>query len=325
MNAHSRYRFRFAKEMNYCRKTQRTRRIYRDAAEKGRAILPTSSQSATVGDVAMQEQTLAGRTIAVPETRELDVFASMLERRGAQVLRCPLIAILDAPDPQPVLDWIRRFNAGEFDDLILLTGEGLRRLVRCIDLHAPDQHDAFIVQLARVRKITRGPKPARALRELGLKPDIAAETPTTDGVITSLRNAGNLSGRKVAVQLYGTEPNRPLIEFLQSMGASVATVAPYVYADQADDAAVRALLTRMATGEVDVIAFTSTPQVERLFSVGPPDLVKAALERTEIAAIGPVVADALARHQITARLMPQDSFFMKPLTSAIEDGLGRKV
>ena len=31
----------------------------------------------------MQEQTLAGRTIAVPERRELDVFASMLERRGA--------------------------------------------------------------------------------------------------------------------------------------------------------------------------------------------------------------------------------------------------
>jgi uroporphyrinogen-III synthase len=208
--------------------------------------------------------------------------------------------------------------------LILLTGEGLRRLLRCIDLHAPNLREDFIAQLARVRKITRGPKPARALRELGLKPDIAAETPTTEGVIASLRNAGELKGRRVAVQLYGTEPNRPLMDFLQSMGAFVATVAPYVYADKADDNAVRALMSKMAAGEVDVIAFTSTPQVERLFSVGPPELVKTALERTEIAAIGPVVADALARHQITARLMPQDSFFMKPLTSAIEDALGPK-
>ena len=31
---------------------------------------------------------LAGRRIAVPETRELDVLARMLERHGAEALRC---------------------------------------------------------------------------------------------------------------------------------------------------------------------------------------------------------------------------------------------
>lgn len=272
----------------------------------------------------MQEQTLAGRTVAVPETRELDVFSAMLERRGATVLRCPLIAILDAPDPQPVLAWLRDFNTGTFHDLILLTGEGLRRLLRCIDLHAPDHRDEFIRALAKVRKITRGPKPAKALRELGMKPDIAATTPTTQGVIEALRASGSLAARRIGVQLYGSEPNRPLIDFLSGAGASVSTVAPYVYADQADDQAVRELLTKMADGHVDVIAFTSTPQVERLFAVGPPELVKAALERAQIAAVGPVVASTLARHDIAARLMPQDSFFMKPLTSAMEDALGPK-
>lgn len=271
----------------------------------------------------MQEQTLAGRTIAVPETRELDVFAAMLERRGANVLRCPLVSILDAPDPGPVLQWIRRFNAAEFDDLILLTGEGLRRLLSCIERNAPELKTDFVAQLGRVRKITRGPKPARALRELGLKSDIAAEIPTTEGVIASLRSQ-DLAGRKVAVQLYGSERNLPLIDFLQSAGAQATTVAPYVYADKADDEAVRALLTQMSTGQIDVIAFTSTPQVERLFSVGPLELVKSAFERTQIAAIGPVVAGALARHGITARLMPHDSFFMKPLTSLMEQEIGAK-
>jgi uroporphyrinogen-III synthase len=271
-----------------------------------------------------QEQTLAGRTIAVPETRELDVFTAMLERRGATVLRCPLVAILDAPDPQPVLEWIRKFNTAAFDDLILLTGEGLRRLLRCMDLNAPELKDEFVARLAKVRKITRGPKPARALRELGLKPDIAAQVPTTGGVIDSLRAAGDLTGRSVGVQLYGTEPNRPLIDFLQSAGARVTTVAPYIYADKVDDEAVRTLLMQMSAGKVDVIAFTSTSQVERLFSVGPAELVKSALERTQIASIGPVVTEALARHNVTARLMPHDSFFMKPLTSAMEEGLGPK-
>jgi uroporphyrinogen-III synthase len=271
----------------------------------------------------MQEQTLAGRIIAVPETRELDVFAAMLERRGATVLRCPLVTILDAPDAAPVLDWIRWFERGECDDLILLTGEGLRRLLACIDKHEPQLRDGFVAQLARVRKITRGPKPARALRELGLKPDIAAEIPTTPGVIAALRSE-QLAGRNVGVQLYGTEPNAPLSEFLQSAGASVRAVAPYIYATEVDDAAVIALLDRMRRGEVDAIAFTSTAQVERLFSVAPATEVLSALARTHVAAVGPVVADTLAQRAVRVGSMPQDSFFMKPLTSALETALAAR-
>lgn len=266
---------------------------------------------------------LSGRTIAVPETRELDVFASMLERRGAKVLRCPLVAILDAPDPQPVLDWVGRFNAAQCHYLVLLTGEGLRRIVACIERHEPALKPLFLEQLAGVCKVTRGPKPARALRELGLKPDIAAATPTSAGVIASLHNEP-LQGKVVGVQLYGTEPNLPLIEALQGAGAQVLTVAPYIYASKVADAAVRALLQQMSAGEVDIIAFTSSPQVDRLFAVGPPELVKSALARVEVAAIGPVVAEALARRAVAVRLMPRDAFFMKPLTSAMADALGPK-
>jgi uroporphyrinogen-III synthase len=273
--------------------------------------------------VTQLQTTLANLTIAVPETRELDVFSDLLERRGAKVVRCPLVAILDAPDPAPVLAWVRAFNAGGCDDVILLTGEGLRRIVRCIDTHEPTLRDAFVLRLASARKITRGPKPAKALRELGLKPDLTAVQPTTAGVIESLRSE-DLAGRRVGVQLYGTDPNRTLIDFLVAAGAQPLTVAPYIYASKADDTAVSDLLTRMATGEVNVIAFTSSPQVERLFAVGPPDLVKAALERVQVAAIGPVVAAALAKHDVRVRLMPEDSFFMKPLATAMEAELGRK-
>jgi len=260
---------------------------------------------------------LAGRTIAIPETRELEVFAAMLERRGATVIRCPLVAIRDAPDPQPVLSWCRQFASGQCDDLILLTGEGLRRLLSCIDQHDPTLREPFVASLANVRKITRGPKPARALRELGLKPDIAAETPTTDGVIASLQPHA-LAGRRIGLQLYGTEPNRPLVDFLEGAGATVLTVAPYVYADKAEDGAVLSLLTRLQSGGIDAIAFTSTPQVARLFALAPADAVKAALARTRVAAVGPVVAETLERHGVPVQLMPTDAFFLKPLTSALE-------
>lgn len=268
---------------------------------------------------AMEAQPLAGRTVAVPETRELEVFASLLERRGARVLRCPLVAIRDAPDFESVLAFAR--TLGELDDLILMTGEGLRRMLTCIEAHEPSLRAGFLAALARVRKITRGPKPARALRELGLRADLPASIPTTAGIIASLE-AQSLAGRRIGVQLPGTDPNTQLTQFLTGRGARVVTVAPYVYADAADDAAVRALLESLAAGRVDAIAFTSTPQVERLFSAAPPHEVHAALARTLVAAVGPVVAASLARHGIEAQLMPRESFFIKPLTHALEQALG---
>lgn len=270
----------------------------------------------------METQTLAGKTIAVPETRELDLFASLLERRGATVLRCPLVAILDVVDPAPVLNFIQRFAEGACDDLILLTGEGLRRLISCMDQHAPALKPEFLAQLAKVRKITRGPKPARALRELGLKPDIAAEIPTTAGIIAALQPlAFSLEGRSCGVQLYGAEPNQPLIEFLRRCGAGVLTVAPYRYADRAEDAAVLELIVSLERGAIDAMAFTSTPQVRRLVAVGGAARIAKALQRTHVAAVGPVVAEALREQGIKVQSMPQDSFFLKPMTSAIEAAL----
>ncbi len=266
---------------------------------------------------------LAGRTIAVPESREIEVFAALLERRGARVIRCPLVAIRAAPDPAPVLQWSRRLAAGELDDLVLLTGEGLRRILACIEQHEPALQPRFLAALSRVRKIIRGPKPAKALRELGMKPDIAAERPTTDGVVGTLRGL-DLRGRRVGVQLYGTEPNKPLIEFLESAGALAATVAPYVYADAADEQAVRGLLQRIQKGDVDAIAFTSSAQVERLIAVASAEGARAALANTVVAAIGPVVAETLRRHGVEARLMPEESFFLKPLTSALEEALDER-
>ncbi|HVO00430.1 MAG TPA: uroporphyrinogen-III synthase [Steroidobacteraceae bacterium] len=264
----------------------------------------------------MEPSPLQDRLIALPEMRELDVFAALLERRGARVLRAPLVAIRAAPDPQPVLQWLRRFCAGECQDLVLLTGEGLRRLAACIDQHEPALRAPFLAALAAVRKITRGPKPARALRELGLASDLEAEVPTTPGIIATLARL-ELRGHVVGVQLYGTEANQPLQQMLRAAGAEPLCVAPYVYADAADDAAVRTLLARLRTGEVDAIAFTSKAQVARLFAVADAAEVRAALAATQVAAVGPVVADALRERGVSVGAMPESNWFMKPLSAEL--------
>jgi uroporphyrinogen-III synthase len=259
---------------------------------------------------------LQDRLIALPEMRELDLFAALLERRGARVLRAPLVAIHDAPDPQPVLGWLRDFSAGRCDELVLLTGEGLRRLLSCLERHERALRPAFLAALARTRKITRGPKPERALRELGLAGDLHAAMPTTAGVITTLQTL-DLRGHTVGVQLYGNEPNEPLQQYLRTAGAEPRCVAPYVYADAAADSTVRELLARMRNGEVDAIAFTSKAQVARLFTMAEAGVVRAALAATQVAAVGPVVADALRERGVKVAAMPESSWFMKPLSAEL--------
>ncbi|MEF8792088.1 hypothetical protein [Thiohalorhabdus sp.] len=43
-------------------------------------------------------RSLKGRRIALPESRELDLLAGMLEERGAEAVRYPLVSIHDNPE-----------------------------------------------------------------------------------------------------------------------------------------------------------------------------------------------------------------------------------
>jgi uroporphyrinogen-III synthase len=263
-------------------------------------------------------QALAGRRIVVPETRELELFARMLEQHGAVTVRCPLVSIHDIADAGPVNAWLERFIADPPDDVILLTGEGLMRLVGFAARAGIDL--AFTATLERVRKITRGPKPARRLRMLGLKPDLAAGEPTTAGVIATLASE-DLAGRRVAVQLYPDNPNAALIDFLRGAGARPDPVLCYVYGSQAEESRVVEVIDAMAEGAIDLIAFTSQPQVKRLQQVARSSAREAKLQdglkRTIIAAVGPVVADAVAQAGGRVSIAPSDSFHMKPLVNAI--------
>jgi uroporphyrinogen-III synthase len=268
---------------------------------------------------------LAGRTIALPESRELDRLATLIEAEGAATWRCPLVAILDAPDSRPVATWLRELAAGGLDDLIFLTGEGLRRLLAAAErlgLHAD-----VVAALGRARKITRGPKPARALHEIGLSPDLAAPVPTTAGVIDALRGL-ELRGRRVGVQLYGEDPNRPLVEFLESAGTQVRTVSPYIYASASDGAAVATLIDALDAARIDAIAFTSASQVDRLFQVAGPTgetRLRAALAGVRVAAIGPIVVEALGARGVRIDVVPDKAFVMRNLVGALVAALGARV
>jgi uroporphyrinogen-III synthase len=268
---------------------------------------------------------LNGYRILILETREEAQFSRLLAEQGADVLQCPMFTIHDAPDPAPVEAWIRRFIASPFDDLVLMTGEGLRRLMK-VALRLGVERE-FIAAVGQARKFARGPKPGRALREIGLEPQATTEKPTSEGIVEMLARL-ELTGHRLGLQLYPDKDHRALIGAITAQGAKVDTVLPYVYDAKAADANIVTAIDEMAERRIDAIALTSSGQVRRLIEVAQAhhceDRLREALKATPIASVGPVVSDELKSHGLRTDIYPaNEAFFMKPLISAMVVQLGK--
>jgi uroporphyrinogen-III synthase len=257
---------------------------------------------------------LNGYRILILETREEAQFSRLLTEQGADVLQCPMFTIHDAPDAAPIEAWIKRCIEAPFDDLVLMTGEGLRRLMKVVRRIGVEQD--FVTALGKARKFARGPKPGRALREIGLEPQMTTEKPTSEGIAEMLDRI-DLRGHRVGLQLYPDKDHGVLIGAIRAQGAEVDTVLPYVYDAQAADANV-----------VDAIALTNLGQVRRLVEVararGCEARLRDGLAHTPIASVGPVVSDELKSHGLRTDISPaNDAYFMKPLISAMAAALGK--
>jgi uroporphyrinogen-III synthase len=268
---------------------------------------------------------LNGYRILILETREEAQFSRLLAEQGADVVQCPMFTIHDAPDPKPIEAWIRRFIEKPCDDLVLMTGEGLRRLMKVA--RRMDVEQDFVTALGKVRKFARGPKPGRALREIGMEPQMTTEKPTSEGIAEMLAPV-DLRGHRVGLQLYPDKDHSVLIGAITAQGAEVDTVAPYVYDAQVADANIVTAIDEMARGRIDAIALTNLGQVRRLFEVAKArrceTQLRDGLARTPIASVGPVVSDELKSHGLRADISPaNDAYFMKPLISAMAAALGK--
>jgi uroporphyrinogen-III synthase len=266
--------------------------------------------------------TLSGKTVALAEGRQLEDLVQLLEKEGATSLRCPLVSILDPPDSAPAIAWLRALAGGELHWIILMTGEGWQRLLALAEREG--LRAAVLEAARRTPFLTRGPKPIRALKASGLSPTLSAQPPTTAGVIATLREVA-LQGLTVGVTLAGG-PNPELETFLQTAGARVRTVLPYIYAPAADADGVAALIQRMQAGTVDAVIFTSSPQVERLYQVAHERSLENALaegiQRVCVAAVGPVVAETLHQKGARVDVCPEQGFVMKNLVTLLARRLG---
>ncbi|HET8667033.1 MAG TPA: uroporphyrinogen-III synthase, partial [Terriglobales bacterium] len=173
-----------------------------------------------------------------------------------------------------------------------------------------------------------GPKPGRALREIGLEAEITTEKPTSEGVIEMLSRL-DLNGHRVGLQLYPDKDHSALIGAISAKGAKVETVLPYVYDAKAADANVVTAIDELAEGRIDAIALTNLGQVRRLLEVarskGLEARLREGLDKTLIASVGPAVSDELSSQGLRTDIFPpNEAYFMRPLISAIAARLSKK-
>jgi uroporphyrinogen-III synthase len=119
---------------------------------------------------------------------------------------------------------------------------------------------------------------------------------TTESLVDQVIHEGAV-GRTVAVQLHGFVDEEQL-DRLRAAGATVITVAPYLWATPAEPQRVVRILEAISARSLDAVTFTSAPAAEALLVAatqrGVRDAVVTAL-RTDVVpfSVGPITAAPL--------------------------------
>jgi uroporphyrinogen-III synthase len=249
----------------------------------------------------------AGRRVVTFESRRAPEMASLIARHGGVPLAAPTLREVPIDRNEHALAFADRLRRGEVDTVVLMTGVGTRALAAEV---APALDAAALAAaLGRVRVVVRGPKPAAALRELGVTGFTTVPEPNTWREILAVLGALDpLAGRRVDVQEHGA-PSHELYAGLEAAGAIVTPVPVYRWALPEDTAPLRRALHDLAEGGVEVALFTSRAQVEHALLIaaeeGIADGVRAALARGVVASIGPVCSEALRAEGIEPDMEPE--------------------
>ena len=249
---------------------------------------------------------LEGLRVAALESRRRDDMARMIERFGGQAFVSPSMREVPIEENRPAIEFAYRVITGEFNMVIFLTGVGLRHLITAIEKSVDKQR--FLNALSDITTVVRGPKPAVAMKELGLTPNIRVPEPNTwREVLTTLDEHGGVTNMKIGLQEYG-KPNRSLIAGLEARGAQVVSVRVYNWELPEDTAPLAENIRAMANGQRDVLLLTSAHQVANMLrmaaDLGLEDDLRRALQQMIVASIGPTTTEMLVQNDLPVDLEP---------------------
>lgn len=249
---------------------------------------------------------LANLHVAAFEGRRAPDLAKLVEKHGGTAHVTPVLReVAPAKNPEAV-DFANRVMTGQVDLIIFTTGGGVRRLVEQVERHV--DRERFLSAINDVATIVRGPKPAAALSELGIKPTYCTAQPHTWREILQVTDQHlQVANQVVGLQEYG-EPNASLLAGLEARGAGVISLKLYHWELPDDTAEVEANLRKIAEGKIDIVLFTSSRQVVNMLHIaersGIADQVRQGLRAAAIGSIGPDTSATLRMNDLPVDVEP---------------------
>ncbi|MEX0824839.1 MAG: uroporphyrinogen decarboxylase, partial [Pirellulaceae bacterium] len=248
-----------------------------------------------------------GLRVAALESRRADDMARLIEKYGGTAYVSPSMREVPLETNRPAIDFAYRVITGEINYVILMTGVGLRHLLKAIERHVEVQR--FLDALSDIVTVCRGPKPAAVMRELGLNPTHRVPEPNTWRELLQLidREAPVLN-QTVGLQEYGIS-NTSLIAGLEARGASVVPVKVYAWGFPEDTAPLQQNIRAICEGQRDVLLLTSGHQVVNMLRMAEQlqlvDQLRPQLRQMVIASIGPTTTETLVECDLSADLEPE--------------------
>jgi uroporphyrinogen-III synthase len=242
---------------------------------------------------------MQAKRVAILEARLGRELARLIERRGGEVLHAPALAEVPDLDPAAIGRLVASLAERPPRLAVFQTGVGTQALFKATD--ALGLTEEFIHFLGDSIVVARGPKPSGALRSRNVRIDRGAADPYTTREVLGAIGDMDLSGARVIVQRHGAA-NVDLDRALEARGAEVIEIPTYRSSLPADTQPLVRLVSALERGEVDAAVFTNAEQARNLFVIarrqGREEALRAALNRTLVASIGPVASAALREAQV---------------------------
>ncbi|HXY50301.1 MAG TPA: uroporphyrinogen-III synthase [Terriglobales bacterium] len=273
-----------------------------------------------------------GLRVLALESRRAREMAQLIEKHGGHPFVAPATQEVATDSSAEALNFTSDLLEGRFSAVIFLTGVGTRILAQHAQRVCP--REQFVAALSGTLVVARGPKPAAALRELGVPVTLTVPEPNTwREILQTLdqnRDLVPLRNRRVAVQEYGVSSS-DLLHGLSERGAEVVAVRVYQWALPDDVAPLEAAVQALLRHEIDVVLFTASVQFQHLLQIADrtnlrPEVI-AALAQTLVGSIGPVTSSELRRHGIAVDvepIHPKMGFLVKEIAERIPELLLRK-
>jgi len=267
---------------------------------------------------------MRNKTVAILESRLGAQLAELVGKRGGRPLHAPALAEVPEVDSAALTVLIGELEARPARVAVFQTGVGTVALFKATD--ALGLTHRLLALLGQMKVAVRGPKPTAALRGRGVRIDISAQDPFTTAEVLEALQPVQLGGARVIVQRYGVS-NTELEEALKARGAQVVEITTYRWSLPEDTRPLVELLDRLERREVDSVTVTNAAQVYNLFALaeklGRADALRASLNRTLVASIGPVSSDALKKLGVAVGLEARPPK-LGPLIAALDAALGGK-